>query len=478
MPAINGTMLQYFHWDLPADGSLWRQVAAQSAELAASGFTALWLPPPSKAQSADDVGYGAYDLWDLGEFDQKGTVRTKYGTRAELEAAIQAAHVAGLQIYLDIVMNHKGGADSTERTTGIPVNPDNRNQVVGPEREIEVWTEFTFPGRGNQYSSMQWHWWHFDAVDYDQMTRSVGTIYRLRDKSFDTPVAEEFGNYDYLLFADIDMDSDEARADLLAWGEWIVRTLDIDGFRFDAAKHIRFFFFNDWLDDLRGRFPDKPLFAVGEHFTGDPATLDVFLEQTGRRMSLFDFPLFFQFRAISHGNGQIDMRSLVTNTLVTRSPVQSVTFVDNHDTFRTPEESVADWFKPLAYAFILLREQGYPCVFYGDCVDVPGRASHRAAVNGLLALRRDVAYGPQRDYFDHENVVGWTRLGDDDHPLAMAVVMSDGPGGTKTMFVDRPGARFRDATSAVGDVVTVGADGNGAFRCNDQSVSVWVQEGS
>jgi alpha-amylase len=49
------------------------------------------------------VGYGAYDLWDLGEFDQKGSVRTQYGTRAELEAA----HAAGLLAYIDVVFNHK-----------------------------------------------------------------------------------------------------------------------------------------------------------------------------------------------------------------------------------------------------------------------------------------------------------------------------------------------------------------------------------
>jgi alpha-amylase len=472
----NGTMMQYFHWELPADGTLWTRVAREASSLANAGITALWLPPPSKGTSSSDVGYGAYDLWDLGEFDQKGSVRTKYGTRSELEEAVGAAHSAGLQVYIDVVLNHKGGADATERTRGTPVNPDNRNQVVGEEREIETWTVFTFPGRGNQYSSLQWHWWHFDAVDYDQLTGSVGTIYRLRDKQFDTPTSTEFGNYDYLLFADIDMDSQEAVADLRAWGDWIVRTLDVDGFRFDAAKHIRFFFLSDWLDFVRGQFPGKELFAVGEHFSGDPATLNYFLDQTGRRMSLFDFPLFFNMRAVSHGSGNFDMRSVVANTLVAQNPQQAVTFVSNHDVFRNPDEDVADWFKPLAYALILLREQGYPCVFYGDYYEVPGRTSHRRVLDQLLALRRDYAYGQQQDYFDHENVVGWTRLGDADHPRAIAVVMSDGPGGSKTMFVDRRNVQFRDLTGTIPDAVTTDGNGNGTFRCEGGSVSVWVED--
>ena len=56
--------------------------------MAAAGVTALWLPPAAKAQDGpNDVGYGVYDL---GEFDQKGPVRTKYGTKAEYLAAIAA----------------------------------------------------------------------------------------------------------------------------------------------------------------------------------------------------------------------------------------------------------------------------------------------------------------------------------------------------------------------------------------------------
>jgi alpha-amylase len=271
------------------------------------------------------------------------------------------------------------------------------------------------------------------------------------------------------------MDSEEARADLRAWGEWIVRTLNVDGFRFDAAKHIRSFFFNEWLDYVHGQFPNKEFFSVGEHFTGDPATLNVFLEQTGRRMSLFDFPLFFNFRAVSQGNGNFDMRNLVNNTLVAQNPVQAVTFVNNHDVFRNSNDSVADWFKPLAYAFILLREQGYPCVFYGDYYDVPGHSSQRGVLDRLLAARRDHAYGAQRDYFDHENVVGWTRMGDEDHTKAMAVVMSDGPGGSKTMFVDRRNAQFRDVTGTIPNMVTSDGDGNGVFRCDGGSMSVWVE---
>lgn len=472
--ATNGTLLQYFYWDYPADGTLWNELSRNAANLAAAGFTALWLPPPCKGREGSaDVGYGIYDLWDLGEFDQKGAVRTKYGSRAELEAAIAAAHAANLQIYIDVILNHKAGADTTEAVTATPVSQDNRNIEIGPSREIDAWTSFTFPGRGDTYSNFKWHWSHFDAVDYNQRT-SEREIFRLRDKTFQTPVDPERGNFDYLMFADLDMGSDEVRRELRTWGEWVVRTLNVDGLRLDAVKHIRFSFFNEWLDAVRGAFPDRNLFVVGEYFSGNLSTLNWFLDQTGRRMSLFDFPLYFNLRAASEGGGNFDMRNLLSGTLLSQSPAQAVTFIDNHDTFR--ERSIQDWFKPLAYALILLREGGQPCVFYPDYYGAPGRQSHRQMLDRLLQVRRDHAYGQQNDYFDHPDVVGWTRLGDADHPRAIGVVFSDGPGGSKRMNVNRPNRTFADATGNVGGTITSGNDGWGEFRCNGGSVSVWVEQ--
>ena len=69
MALENGVILQAFQWYYPADGTLWNELKKRAPELAAQGFTALWLPPSYKGQGGgNDVGYGAYDLFDLGEF--------------------------------------------------------------------------------------------------------------------------------------------------------------------------------------------------------------------------------------------------------------------------------------------------------------------------------------------------------------------------------------------------------------------------
>jgi len=72
--------------------------------------------------------------------------------------------------------------------------------------------------------------------------------------------------------------------------------------------------------------------------------------------------------------------------------------------------------------------------------------------------------------------VGWTRLGDEAHPNAMAVLLSDALEGTKWMEVGKSGARFTDLTEHVQEPVTTNEHGWGEFRCNGGSVSVWIQD--
>ncbi|MEN8445476.1 MAG: alpha-amylase family glycosyl hydrolase, partial [Cyanobacteria bacterium J06555_13] len=107
MAENNGVMMQFFHWYISPDGSLWNELAQKAADLSAAGITSVWLPPAYKgSEGGDDVGYSVYDRYDLGEFDQKGSVRTKYGTRDEYVSAVEAAKQSGLSVYADVVLNH------------------------------------------------------------------------------------------------------------------------------------------------------------------------------------------------------------------------------------------------------------------------------------------------------------------------------------------------------------------------------------
>ena len=74
MKKINGIIMQYFEWYMDCKQNLWNQIKENAEKLADVGITAMWLPPAYKGVGGkDEVGYGVYDLYDLGEFNQKGT---------------------------------------------------------------------------------------------------------------------------------------------------------------------------------------------------------------------------------------------------------------------------------------------------------------------------------------------------------------------------------------------------------------------
>jgi alpha-amylase len=184
-----------------------------------------------------------------------------------------------------------------------------------------------------------------------------------------------------------------------------------------------------------------------------------------------------------------DLRGILDGTLVKDRPTHAVTFVDNHDSqpLQALESCIEPWFKPLAYAIILLRQEGYPCIFhpdyYGAEYEDKGKdgttyhismPSHRFLIDTFLHARQQYAYGSQYDYFDHPNTIGWTRLGDEEHPGGMAVVMSNGSDGWKWMEVGQPNATYTDITGHFTDSVVTNDAGWGEFRCPGGKVSVWV----
>ena len=80
----NPTLLQCFHWYYPEGGKLWPELAERADGFNDIGINMVWLPPAYKGASGGySVGYDSYDLFDLGEFDQKGSIPTKYGDKAQ-----------------------------------------------------------------------------------------------------------------------------------------------------------------------------------------------------------------------------------------------------------------------------------------------------------------------------------------------------------------------------------------------------------
>ncbi len=477
---INGVMMQYFEWYLNCNKNLWNTVKKKGEELSRLGITAIWLPPAYKGIGGEnEVGYGVYDLYDLGEFDQKGSIATKYGTKDEYLDAIVGLQQSGLDVYADIVLNHKMGADKLQTIKAVKCNWEDHTKEEGEEETVEVWTKFTFPGRNHKYSDFEWNWTHFNGIDYNSRTNEVA-LYKLKNKTWQMDVDKEHGNYDYLMGADIDFSNQEVIDECMKWGKWYLALTGVNGFRFDAVKHIESNFIRDFIREMNAYY-DKNLFSVGEYWNANVNELKNYIERTEGEISLFDVPLHYNFYQASNSNGEYDLSKILDNTLMKENPGRAVTFVDNHDTQpgQALQSWIPSWFKEIAYSIILLRREGYPCIFYGDYYGIQhDNIEPMENLKTLLLLRRDRAYGEQVDYFDDKNIIGFTRLGDDDHyKSGMAVIISDKYEGSKRMYVGTKfaGERFFDALGNREDEITIGEDGFGEFIVNGGSVSVYVK---
>lgn len=489
---MNRTMIQFYHWYTAGDSFLWKHVVDEAGYLKSLGVDFVWLPPMGKGMAgAESVGYDAYDLYDLGEFDQKGSVPTKYGTREELMAACGALRAAGMEVVADVVLNHKGGADATERISVVKVDAADRNRVLSDVFEISAYTKFSFPGRGHVYSDYVWDYRSFSGVDYavGAHTHAIYQIQHADGAGWDAVLDDELGNYDYLMFCDLDLGNARVRAELNHWAVWLYDQVRFGGVRLDAVKHIAPDFFMEWLHLLRAN-SGVNVFAVGEYWApGNVDLLKRYLDATRGCMHLFDSALHHTFHKASRAGAAFDMRKILRGSLMLERPDAAVTLVANHDTqpLQSLEAPVDTWFKPLAYALILLRAEGLPCVFYpdlygADYCDVGSdggehtiRMEKIACLERLMQLRKSHAYGRQVEYFDHPDCVGFTRLGDLKH-RACAVVMSNRGAGVKRMELGSlyVGCAFVDALGHRAERIVVGADGWAEFTCAGGSVSVWV----
>ncbi|MDO4721005.1 MAG: alpha-amylase [Peptostreptococcaceae bacterium] len=480
---MNGLLLQAFEWYLPDDGKHYLRLQESLPYLKELGFTALWLPPVCKGTGSSDVGYGIYDLYDLGEFDQKGTVRTKYGTKDELKALIGAAHEAGISIYADVVLNHKAGADETEVFQATEVSWENRDDEVSEEREIRGWTKFTFPGRNKKYSDFQWNHHHFSGVDWDEIEQKRA-IFRISgfNKGWSFSVSDEKGNFDYLMNANIDHSNEEVRTELFRWVKWFIEELDLDGFRLDAVKHIDSGFMDELTKHILNEIR-KDFYFVAEYWLNDPAALQDYLTDTSANIDLFDVGLHFSLYCASKAGKDYDLRRIFDDSIVRSDRTLSVTFVDNHDSQpgQSLESWVEDWFRPIAYALILLRKDGYPTIFYGDLFGI-GDGSLYAGMGEplkkLIELRRNYAYGEQEDHFEDPHLIGFIRHGDEGHPGKLITLISNGEGGSLRLFVgeELKGRCFFDYLGHHEEVLTIGEDGFCEFPVRAASVSCWIEK--
>lgn len=469
----NETMMQAFFWEMKSNGDHWSLLEGKAKFLSDIGITSLWLPPASKAwggigsSTISSVGYDVYDLWDLGQYNQKGAVRTKYGTKKQLISAMKALQGRGVKVYFDAVFNHRMGADSYE-------NVNSGGSVIG------AWTSFTFPGRSTNPDGtpkVQWNWNFFDAVDYDQNNNRGGTFL------FDSKTWDNTLDKDYLMGCDVDYNNNTlAKNDVINWGKWILNDIGegahFDGFRLDAIKHIDDTFMKEWIDAVSVTNSDA--FFVGEVWEGSMSRIKEYIGRVNQpKLHLFDFPLYYTFLN-SFGNGNIG--TMLETAGLVNDPTdgsRAVMFADNHDTNRDGDSPGMVNYKLQAYTYMLTREEGIPCIYWRDFYQY----GMGAGLQRLLVARKHFAYGTgcEVNETDSNNVYAYVRDGSTTPAEGDGLIMLIAKEGTGTYQQNinsgQPSTTFYDITGNITEEVTTDASGYGIFkvlRNEAKGWSVWV----
>ncbi len=468
-------LLQGFHWNAHpgdhsqnANGLWWDSLRVVAPALADAGFETVWIPSPAKGQGGRfSMGYDLYDYYDLGDVEQKGTRRTRFGTDRELEQMLAEFQRVGLRTMADVVLNHRDGGDARSDVACVPGGG-------APFRKFNVFTPGSrrFPATAASF--------HANATHCD----------------FDGPYHSDIFGQDVCYFDGTDLALDAAAPNggwyrgphslghvgdsLIVWGRWLLDEVGIDEVRIDAVKHIEPGFLAPWLVELsQGGQP----FAVGEFFGGTSEIIDYHTDverfnttfgsgNADAALSLFDFGLRYALKDMADGGGFFDMRSLNGAGLHFSGldAESAVTFVENHDFDRigwaaascgtagavpygntcvrlTQDVGHAPVLsrKHLGYAYLMAAE-GRPTVWWKDYF----WHGLDDEIRWLMNLRRWTAQGESAPMsalrpnaeIDQADFWALSRQGLGNPRYGMVLAINDSEAGEETGYVDTPHASY------------------------------------
>jgi alpha-amylase len=420
--------IQLFQWN-------WDSIARECTNVLGPAGIAWVLTSPPQEHIMGSAWWTAYQPVSY-------QIESRLGTREQFTAMVKTCHDAGVAIIVDAVINHMTGQDSG-----------------GVGWAGTKYGHYEYPG---VYTEKDFH--HCGLSDSDDIT--------------DYSSAGNVQNCELVNLADLATETDHVQEEIATYLNDL-RSIGVDGFRIDAAKHM----------------PADDVAEIVDRIDGDPYIVQEVIRSDGEPIQpedylgsgdVFEFGLAYQLMTWMK-TGQLSSIGNVDSYGFAPSG-QSRTFVDNHDTERNRQTlSYRDGAKyQLATILLLASDYGSPVLYSGyaftinnnslpqdadglvtdvSCVadSAPGYAfadgdwvcQHRwVGTLGMVGWREAVGDAPVQDEWSEGSAyafgrgsLGYVALNASDQPLQQSFTTS------------LPEGTYCNVVAAGCDEVEVGADG-------------------
>jgi alpha-amylase len=98
----------------------------------------------------------------------------------------------------------------------------------------------------------------------------------------------------------------------------------------------------------------------------------------------------------------------------------------------------------------------------------------------MMKARKLLAYGEQKDFFNHPQLVGWIREGLDENPFSGLAVLLN-----RSRYIDslelqmgnrHAKKRFRELNGSFRNVIETDEHGRASFPVKPGAISIWIRE--
>lgn len=318
----------------------WTAIEYRMPDYFMAGYTGVWLPPVSRASDPTSPGYDVFDRFDLGTPQNK----TLYGTSEQFKAMVEQFQRAGGQVYIDAILNHNSGrngslsfynqggypgfwlgpgpaplntgsnwgdfhngSQQSENPSGanynlwngdlvslIDIAHESNNQYIRqPASAVPPGGGVNIPAGSVENQS------HADNTQYypDQAltAQNVSNPGVSRPACCGFPTSNTSAqNFSFKPYNTADASAgdpvmENATGLLMRWTQYMMDVYKVDGFRWDASKHIPPFFWDQYIDSVlyqRRTAPDGSKvtpFSFGENVAGNDQVWNFYIRKGNLR---------------------------------------------------------------------------------------------------------------------------------------------------------------------------------------------------